>query len=58
MLTIQQIQRRLEVMNLVKVSEASGVAYNTVRRVAGGSVNVEYETVRKLAEYLEGLERE
>lgn len=57
MLTIEQIQRRLEVMNLLKVSDASGVAYNTVRRIAGGSVNVEYETVRKLAEYLEGLER-
>ena len=56
MLTIEQIQRRLEAMNLRKVSDASGVAYNTVRRIAGGSVNVEYETVRKLAEYLERLE--
>lgn len=56
MLTIEQIQRRLQVMNLLKVSEASGVAYNTVRRIAAGACNVEYETVRKLSEYLERLE--
>lgn len=54
MLTIEQVIARLEPMNLRKVAEATGLHYNTVRKVAAGEAKeADYNTVLKLSNYLE-----
>lgn len=53
MLTLEQIRRMLQPMNLRAVSEAAGVPYNTVYRVAKTDADPNYSTVKALSDYLQ-----
>jgi len=54
MLTLEQIIITLGDRNWKRVSEGSGVNYQTVWKIARGNAgNVSYETVKKLSDYLE-----
>jgi transcriptional regulator with XRE-family HTH domain len=54
MLSLDQIIIILEDKNLSEIAKRTGLSYMTVWRVSTGDhKNVEYETVRKLSEYLE-----
>jgi hypothetical protein len=57
MFTKEEIKRKIEPMNLKKVSNGSGVPYNTIYRLATTDSNHDYETVKKLSDWLEGLEK-
>jgi hypothetical protein len=53
MLTLEQIIKALDDRNWKRVSEGSGVNYQTVWKIARGNAgNVSYETVKKLSDYL------
>lgn len=55
MLTLPEVRDALQDRRLPTVAEATGLAYDTVRRVANGDViSVSYETVKRLSDYLEG----
>ena len=53
MMTLEQIREALADLNLTKVSEATGVPYHTIRRLANGSAEPGYETVRLIVLYLQ-----
>ena len=53
MLTLPQIREALADRNLTKVSEATGVNYHTIVRLANGSAEPSYETVRLIVLYLQ-----
>jgi transcriptional regulator with XRE-family HTH domain len=54
MLTLYQITTALGDRNWKRISEATGVNYQTVWKIARGSAgNVSYDTVKKLSDYLE-----
>ena len=54
MLTIEEIKTRLKDRTLTKVSEATGLSYPTVWKLANESnVRTEYATVKKISDYLE-----
>lgn len=53
MLTLKDVAMRLQDRRVVKVAEATGLAYDTVRRVKNGDTkSVSYDTVKKLSDYL------
>lgn len=55
MLTLTEVQTALQDRRLPAVAAATGLAYDTVRRVANGDVAaVSYDTVKRLSDYLEG----
>lgn len=55
MMTLEQIQKRLEVMNLKKVSEDAGIKYPLLWKIANNKmINIPYKEVILLSEYLEG----
>lgn len=55
MLKLEEIQKALADRNLRKVARAVDLSYDTIWRVANGTVvSVSYETVKKLSDYLEG----
>lgn len=54
MLTIDEVREKLRDRRLTVVADETGLAYDTVRRVAAGKfINISYETVARLSEYLE-----
>ena len=53
MMTLGQIREALDDLNLTKVSEATGVNYHTITRLANGSAEPGYETVRLIVLYLQ-----
>jgi hypothetical protein len=54
MMTLDQVREVLQDRKLKVVAQGSGLAYDTVRRVAAGSnKSVSYEVVKKLSDYLE-----
>jgi predicted transcriptional regulator len=53
MMTLGQIREALADLNLTKVSEATGVNYHTITRLANGSAEPGYETVRLIVMYLQ-----
>jgi DNA-binding Xre family transcriptional regulator len=54
MLKIDEIRERLRDRRLTVVADETGLAYDTVRRVAAGKfTNISYETVARLSDYLE-----
>ena len=54
MLTIDEVREKLRDRRLTVVADETGLAYDTVRRVAAGKfINISYETVSRLSEYLE-----
>jgi DNA-binding Xre family transcriptional regulator len=54
MLSLDQIIIALKDRNLTEISKRTGLSYMTVWRVSTGDhKNIEYETAKKLSEYLE-----
>jgi predicted transcriptional regulator len=53
MLTLEEIKKMLKPMNLKAVSEAAGVSYNTVYRLAKTDADPNYSTVKAISDYLE-----
>lgn len=54
LLSIEQIRRRLEPMQLSKVEQATGVHRNTLYAIRNGkNTEPSYQTIRKLSEYLQ-----
>lgn len=54
MMTIDEVREKLRDRRLTVVADETGLAYDTVRRVAAGKfVSISYETVERLSEYLE-----
>ena len=53
MMTLGQIREALADLNLTRVAEATGVNYHTVARLANGSAEPGYETVRLIVLYLQ-----
>ena len=58
MLTIEEIKEMLKPMNLKAVSEAAGVPYNTVYRLAKTNADPNYSTVKALSDYLQSWKQE
>jgi len=58
MRTLEQVAARLQYMNLKAVSEATGVAYHTIRRIVQGATNVDYEPVKKLSDWLDEQDKQ
>lgn len=54
MLTLEEVRRRLEPMNLQYVSRETGLHPNALYRIASGKTGARYETVKKLSDWLEG----
>lgn len=55
MMTLEQVKAALQDRKLKAVAKATGLAYDTVWRVATGRMErVSYETVKALSDYLEG----
>jgi len=55
MMTLPAVVAALEDRNLKAVADKTGLAYDTVRRVANGStIEVSYKTIEVLSDYLEG----
>lgn len=53
MLTIEQIIEALKDRSLKKVSESTGLSYDTVWRVANGkALKPSHDTVKKISDYL------
>lgn len=56
MLTLEEVQKKLEPMNLKEVSRGSGVEYMQVWKISTGRyIAVPYEAVKALSDYLESL---
>ena len=54
MLTLDQIRHHLSDRRLSKVAEATGLHYQTVRKVANDkAITPDYQTVKALSDYLE-----
>ncbi|AIM40820.1 transcriptional regulator [Idiomarinaceae phage Phi1M2-2] len=53
MLSLNEIRKRLQPMNLSVVAEQTGVSYNAIYRLAKGKTSPKYETVQKVAQWLE-----
>lgn len=58
MLTIEDIRERLKDSNLIKVSAASGLHFNTVYRVISKENNPSYFTHKALNDYLVARDQE
>ena len=53
MMTLEQVRHALQDRTLTKVAAATGLAYNTVLRVANGmDKSVSYDVVRRLSDYI------
>ena len=57
MLTIEDIRARLKDSNLMKVSECSGLHFNTVYRVISGKKNPSHFTHIALDKYLQARDK-
>jgi len=55
-MTLEQIKRRLEPMNLSHVSRETGLHPNALYRIVSGKTSARYETVKKLSDWLEERE--
>lgn len=54
MLTLEEITEKLKPMKLQYVARETGVHANVLYRIAKGEANPQYETVKKLSDWLEG----
>lgn len=52
MMTLEEIQRKLEDRNLRKVAQATGLHYNTVYRLMNNQQKPSYKVVKMLSDYL------
>lgn len=55
MLTLDQIRKRAESMNLYKLAEKAGVHPNALYSLINGKSDPKYSTVKKVSDYLENL---
>lgn len=55
MLNLEEIRRRLKPMNLSHVARETGVHPNALYRIVSGRTGARYETVKKLSDWLEGI---
>lgn len=56
MMTLEQIQKRLTLMNLTKVSEDAGIKYALLWKIANNKmVNIPHTKVVALSDYLESI---
>lgn len=55
MYTIDQIQAYLKTANIVTVSKDTGISRPTLIALKSGEHNVQYKTVVKLNDYIEGI---
>lgn len=56
MMTVEEIKKKLQPMIVMRVAQATGLHYNTVRKIKiGHTTELMSETQRKLTEYLESL---
>lgn len=56
MLTVEEIKKKLQPMIVMEVKKATGLHYNTIRKIKiGKTKELMAETQRKLSEYLEAL---
>jgi transcriptional regulator with XRE-family HTH domain len=54
MLSLEQVLEKLRDRNLTKVAKGSGLSPTTVHKIfKGQSVDVSYQSVKKLSDYLE-----
>ena len=56
MLTLEQIRKRVETMNIYRVAEKAGVHPNALYSLVNGKSDPKYSTVKKVSDYLEKLE--
>lgn len=49
---LEQVRKRLRLMNIKAVADGAGVHVNVVYRMAHGHTRPRYETVRRVADYL------
>ena len=56
MLTIEEVQRRLQPMNLRHVARESGVEYGTLYRISRGGDNTSYRVVKLLSDWITGID--
>ena len=56
MLTLDRIRVKLEHMNINSVAKESGVHQNAIYRIMKGADSARYETVKKISDFLEGLD--
>ena len=54
MVQLEKIRNDLKDRNVQAVARATGIHANAIYKIMRGTTNPKYETVRKLAEYLEG----
>lgn len=52
--TLEEIKTLLADRNLMEVSRRSGVSYSMLYKFATGRAEPKYETIKALAEYLQG----
>lgn len=55
MLTLEEVKRRLEPMNLSHVAFKADINVTVLYRTMNGSTTPKYETVKKLSDWLEGI---
>lgn len=51
-MTLDEMRRRLQPMNLAEVSRETGINYHTLRRLASGESEPRYQTADHLAQWL------
>lgn len=56
MMTLEQIRLRMDVANLTKLAEAAKVPYPKLYRLARGHGGADYDLVKTLSDYFEGLD--
>lgn len=50
---LSEIRAILQILDLRKVADGTGLHYNTLHRIANDQTNPSYETVQKIIKYLE-----
>lgn len=53
MLTLEEITEKLKPMKLQYVARETGIHANVLYRIAKGEANPQYDTVKKLSDWLE-----
>ncbi len=53
MLTLDEIKKRLEPMNLQRVAKETGLHPNVLYRISAGGEGARYETVKRISDWLE-----
>lgn len=57
MMTLEKVKKELENYNLTRVARAAGVDRHVLYRVVKENAKPSYETVKRLSDWLEGLQQ-